>query len=184
MRLFAALIPPEEVLDELADLLAPLRGSWPGLRWLSRESWHVTLAFYGELDAHGCAMLLPGLAEAARSPALELSLAGAGLFPPRNAARARLLWTGLRGDLSGLAGLAEAASTAGVNAGSAEEGHRAYHAHLTLARCKVPRDLRPLAERLDGFTGRPWTAGQVHLVLSHHGAPRYETLARWPLGER
>jgi RNA 2',3'-cyclic 3'-phosphodiesterase len=50
VRLFAALIPPESVLDEIERAFAPYRGGPPALRWTARDTWHVTLAFYGEVD--------------------------------------------------------------------------------------------------------------------------------------
>ncbi|WP_106402471.1 RNA 2',3'-cyclic phosphodiesterase [Actinocorallia populi] len=181
MRLFAALIPPEEALDELAEALAPVRASWPGLRWLSRGLWHVTLAFYGELDEEALQRLLPGLEQAARGHALDLSLAGAGAFP-RGSARSRVVWAGVEGELRALAELAEAAVAAGEAAGARQDPHRDYHAHLTVARSRVPRDLSRLTGHLSGFAGAPWTAGELHLVRSHHGTPRYESLERLPLG--
>ncbi|MEO3787112.1 RNA 2',3'-cyclic phosphodiesterase [Actinocorallia sp. B10E7] len=187
MRLFAALIPSEEALDELAEELAEVRASWPGLRWMSRDLWHVTLAFYGEVDEVGHRLLLPGLERAADRPALELAFSGAGAFP-RGGSRSRVLWAGIEGDLQALSGLAGAVAEAGEAAGAEVDRYRAYHAHLTLARSRVPRDLRPLAERLSGFAGAPWTAGEIHLVLSHPGGGRrglrYESLANWPLRER
>ncbi|MER6575681.1 2'-5' RNA ligase family protein, partial [Nonomuraea sp. NPDC001023] len=49
MRLFAAVVPPEEALDEVERAVAPYVGQVPGLRWAGRPTWHVTLAFYGEV---------------------------------------------------------------------------------------------------------------------------------------
>ncbi|GAA0944466.1 RNA 2',3'-cyclic phosphodiesterase [Actinocorallia libanotica] len=181
MRLFAALIPAEEALDELAGTLASARASWPGLRWLDRGLWHVTLAFYGEIDETARPRLLAGLERAARNPAFGLSLAGAGAFP-QGAPRSRVLWTGVEGEVQTLTSLAEAAITAGEAAGALQDPHRAYHPHLTVARSRVPRDLRPLTGHLSDFAGTPWTAGELHLVRSHHGGPRYESLVRWRLG--
>ncbi|MER3453020.1 MAG: RNA 2',3'-cyclic phosphodiesterase, partial [Acidimicrobiia bacterium] len=46
MRLFVAVWPPEEVLDVVAKLPRP---GVVGLRWTSREQWHVTLRFFGSV---------------------------------------------------------------------------------------------------------------------------------------
>jgi len=181
MRLFAALIPPEEALDELTEAVTPVRGARPGLRWLGRELWHVTLAFYGELDEEGLERLLPGLERAARGPAPRLALSGAGAFP--GASRARVLWAGLEGELQGLAELADASAEAGREAGAAQDRHRGYHAHLTLARSRLPGDLRPLVEDLAGFRGAEWRAEEVVLLRSRHGTPRYEPLRAWRLAD-
>ncbi|RSS25254.1 2'-5' RNA ligase family protein, partial [Streptomyces sp. WAC05858] len=51
MRLFAAVLPPDAVVAELAarvKALQTLPGA-DGLRWTEREGWHFTLAFYGEV---------------------------------------------------------------------------------------------------------------------------------------
>ncbi len=190
MRLFAALVPPAGVLDELDRVLAAERESWPDLRWTRREHLHVTLAFYGELEERQLDRLLPRLERAAgRYPPLRLTLAGAGVFPS-GGAHARVLWTGVYGDRRTLTRLAASVAAAGRRVGSpmgvrgqGGEAHKGFRAHLTLARSRRPMDLRPLAERLAAFAGRPWTATEIHLIRSHLGAQvYYETLKSWALG--
>src|SRR5690349_9014310 len=118
MRLFAALAPPTDVLDELEAVTAPFRAEWPGLRWSSRDLLHVTLAFFGEVDDRVLERLQPRLERAAsRTPPIELSFAGAGAFP-FGGAHARVLWTGVYGDRRELAQLAAACSTAGRRSGA------------------------------------------------------------------
>lgn len=46
-RLFVAVEPPGTVLDLLAALP---RAEQPGVRWTTRDQWHVTLRFLGEAD--------------------------------------------------------------------------------------------------------------------------------------
>jgi 2'-5' RNA ligase len=43
-RLFVAVLPPGPVLNMLAELARP---AVPGVRWTSREQWHITLRFLG-----------------------------------------------------------------------------------------------------------------------------------------
>jgi 2'-5' RNA ligase len=182
MRLFAALQPPADVLDELEAYLAPLRESWPNLRWMRREGLHVTLAFYGECDDLSVERLLPRVERAAgRYAPLELSFVGGGVFPS-GGAHARALWTGLYGDRRTLSRLAASALAAGRRAGTPLGEHKHYTPHLTLARCRTPTDVRPLLERLATFAGMPWKAGTIHLVRSNLGAAvRYDTLETWTL---
>ena len=94
MRLFVAIAPPPAVLDELDALVEPLRARRLDLRWTSREAWHVTLAFLGQVDEAAAARLLPRLERAAgRHQQVRLAFSGAGAFP--SAARANVLWSGL-----------------------------------------------------------------------------------------
>jgi 2'-5' RNA ligase len=187
MRLFVAVAVPVHAADELDDTVAPLRQSWPALRWTGRDAWHLTLAFLGEVTDPASTRLAPRLERAAgRHPRLPLSLGGAGAFPA--AARARVLWTGIQGEPRALAALAASVAAGARRAGAppAEEGRR-FQPHLTLARCREPVDVRPLVGCLSGYTGTPWTAGEIYLIRSHlpggrpHDRPRYEALGCWPL---
>jgi 2'-5' RNA ligase len=187
MRLFVAVAVPGHAADELEGAVAPVRQSWPALRWTGRDAWHVTLAFLGEVSETVSARLGPRLERAAaRHPCLAVSLGGAGAFP--GAGRARVLWTGVQDEPRGLAALAASVAAGARRAGAppVEEGRR-FQPHLTLARCREPVDARPLVDSLSGYAGTPWIAGEIYLIRSHlpggrpHDRPRYETLDRWPL---
>lgn len=182
MRLFVAIEPSAAAVAELEAVTAPLRPSWPGLRWTGTDAWHVTLAFLGEVAEAVVPALNTRLERAAhRHPALGLSIEGAGAFP--GPARARVLWAGIRTDQAALTALARSVSAGArrVGAMAGEEGRR-YRPHLTLARCRAPADVRPLVNSLAGYAGMPWIAGEIYLIRSHLGAhPRYETLGAWPL---
>jgi 2'-5' RNA ligase len=182
VRLFVAIALPDAAASELERAVAPLRPAWPALRWTSRDAWHLTLAFLGEVD-EAVAAKLPARLEraAARYPPLPLSLASGGAFP--SATRARVLWAGIQGDRRELARLAASVAAGARRAGvpSAREGRR-YQPHLTLARVRAPADVRPLVESLAGYAGTPWTAGEIYLIRSRpQGQPRYQTLGSWPL---
>ncbi|GAA2270703.1 RNA 2',3'-cyclic phosphodiesterase [Streptomyces ruber] len=187
MRLFAAVLPPSEVTEELVPAVAALR-RLPGagrLRWADRANWHFTLAFYGEVGDGVVAELSERLERAARrTDAFPLALRGGGQF-----GQGRALWVGAGGDVRTLRLLAERAEAAARKAGVPMEGHRRYRAHLTLARSREPFDVRPYVDRLDAFAGRTWTVGELALVRSNlprsgvpGERPRYETVASWDLG--
>src|SRR5215468_393970 len=182
MRLFVAIALPADAAGELDRAVAPLRLAWPELRWTGRDAWHLTLAFLGEVDEELLGKLGDRIQRAAaRHGRLSLSLGGAGAFP--TAARARVLWTGVRGDRRGLAVLAASVATGARKAGvpPAQERRR-YEPHLTLARCRVPADVQTLVATLSGFAGTPWTAEEIYLIRSRpQDQPRYETLGAWPL---
>jgi RNA 2',3'-cyclic 3'-phosphodiesterase len=181
VRLFVAIVPPAEVLAELADAVAPLRAASPELRWTGPEDWHLTLAFLGNVAQDA----LPDLAirterAARRHPAQRLAVVGAGAFP--RPSRAGVVWAGIS-TASGLAPLAASVAAAARRAGAPppDEGRR-YRPHLTLARCRQPADVSHLTAELAGFAGQSWTAADICLIRSNlTGAPRYEYLGQWPL---
>ncbi len=118
MRLFVAITPPAAVLDELDALLEPLRERRGDLRWTSREAWHVTLAFLGQVDERTAARLPARLERAAgRHRNFCLAFAGSGAFP--SATRANVLWSGLAGDRAALTRLAESVAAGASRAGAA-----------------------------------------------------------------
>jgi 2'-5' RNA ligase len=184
MRLFVAIAPPPDVFDELDALAGPLRAGRPDLRWTSRDAWHVTLAFLGQVDEAAATRLRPRLERAAhRHHAFRLAFSGAGAFPA--ATRANVLWSGLSGDRRALAHLAESVAAGASRAGAPPpDKRRRFQPHLTLARCRTPADVTELVAALAAYQGRPWTADRIHLVRSRLGAteqPRYATLGSWPL---
>jgi RNA 2',3'-cyclic 3'-phosphodiesterase len=165
--LFIAMWPPAEVLDMLAGLPRP---DVRGVRWTTRDQWHVTLRFLGELsdsDADAVSRALDGLA-------------GSGALPVELGPATRVLGSAVLcapvAGLEALAGLVVAA-TAGV--GPPPE-HRRFRGHVTLARGRR-------GVRLGGLAGTPvagtWTVEEVHLVRSvlGRGGARYETIGIVPL---
>lgn len=184
MRLFVAIAPPAGVLDELEELVAPLRLTRQDLRWTNRSAWHVTLAFLGEVHESKLVSLLPRLERAARRHyEIRLAFAGAGAFP--TAKRANVLWSGLSGDRYALANLAASVAAGARRAGAPppDKGRR-FQPHLTLARCRLPADVTEIVAALAAYQGQSWSADRIHLVRSHLGGPaqpRYSTVAWWQL---
>ncbi|WP_340560558.1 RNA 2',3'-cyclic phosphodiesterase [Streptomyces sp. GSL17-111] len=191
MRLFAALMPPPDVVRALRRQVDELR-ALPGadaLRWTQPEGWHVTLAFYGEVPDTAVPELEARLERAAhRRAPLALRLRGGGRFGDR------ALWADVAEDVPGaraeLAHLAGAAAAAGrrVGAPGSEHGHRP---HLTLARVRrgAPTPLAPFTSALADFAAPAWPADRLTLVrssLPRSGVPgeqpHYDELASWPLG--
>lgn len=178
MRLFAAVDPPETARD---DLTAALRRKGQELRWVPPEQWHVTLAFYGEVDQSTTDELADRLDRAARrTPPLSLRIKGAGCFP-RQPNSAKVLWAGIDGDLDPLSLLADRCVAAGRRSGITMD-KRKFKAHLTLARARQSADMSGRLAELWDYAGPNWTASTLRLVHSTLGARvRHDTLAEWPL---
>jgi RNA 2',3'-cyclic 3'-phosphodiesterase len=182
MRLFVAIVPPAEVLGELAAAVAPLRAARPGLRWTGPPDWHLTLAFLGEVTESVLAGLSVRLERAAgRHPAQPLAIRGAGAFP--RAGRATVLWAGVEADTGALAALAASVAAGARRAGAPppDEGRR-YRPHITLARCREPASVGDLTAAIAGFASTGWVADDIRLIRSNlRSEPRYDELGRWRL---
>jgi RNA 2',3'-cyclic 3'-phosphodiesterase len=180
VRLFAAVVLPDDVVADLDAALADHRDEL--LTWTLPEQWHITLAFYGQVEEKRVPDLKARLTRAAkRYPVLSLALDGAGRFDERT------LWAGCSGDVATLRDIARSVVAAGrrVGASSANDAFR-FRAHVTLARARRPVDLRPYVAALNAFRSRSWTVDAVCLVRSRLGAgeerhSRYETLSTHPL---
>lgn len=186
MRMFVAVVPPDDVVEHLAEFLAPRQEVDSGLRWTVPEQWHVTLAFLPHVADRHLDDLLARLERAAarRSP-IPLVVAGGGAFP--DPARAKVLYAGLdAGDgRQELDRLATGARAAAAKAGAEPAGGR-FHAHVTMARAGRPTEMTRWIRVLDSYRGPGWTAERVALVQSHLGEgprnrPRYETVETFPL---
>jgi RNA 2',3'-cyclic 3'-phosphodiesterase len=178
VRLFAAIDLPGAVRASLAAVVP----ADERLRFVPPAQWHVTLAFYGEVEEPVVPQLEERLARAAaRTTQLRLALAGGGSFPPAPRP-ARLLWCGIAGDVALLTRLAERAVAAGRRCGVATD-IRPFRPHLTLARARgAPVELQRAVELLASYRSDEWTADLLHLVRSNLGPPvTHERVASWAL---
>jgi 2'-5' RNA ligase len=189
MRLFAAVVPPPAAIRELAAAVAPLHAlpQAAALRWTGEPTWHLTLAFLGQVDAEDLEPLRGRLATAAASVARtpRLRLVGSGRFGER------ALWAGVEGDMPALRRLADEVAKAARNTGI-DVDERPFQGHLTLARAggrsgpptAAGKGLRALAGALADFSGTEWPATSLRLMRSHLGTgpAHYETVAEWALG--
>src|SRR6476469_4185351 len=169
MRMFAAVVPPAEVVGHL-DAFLEVRRAAGAFRWVAAEQLHVTVAFFADVPDRKLDDLLARLARAAaRRTRFEAAVAGGGAFP--NAARARVVWAGLDLDELGrteLTRLATGARAAANRAGVPVDGQR-FRPHVTVARVGHPQDVTASVRLLDGYRGPAWTVDRLTLVSSHLG---------------
>ncbi|WP_252274980.1 RNA 2',3'-cyclic phosphodiesterase [Nocardioides sp. LMS-CY] len=187
LRMFAAVVPPAEAVEDLDEFLEPRRTAAP-FRWASGEQLHVTLAFLARVEERRLDDLAERLARAAaRRTAFETAIAGGGAFP--NVGRARVLWAGLDLDEAArvqLDRLATGCRAAAARAGIEVDGQR-FRPHLTVARVGHPTELTSWVRLLDGYAGPRWSVDRVTLVASYlgegpRGRPRYEEVGEFELG--
>ncbi|MQA11871.1 MAG: RNA 2',3'-cyclic phosphodiesterase [Pseudonocardiaceae bacterium] len=173
-RLFTALIPPAEALDDLAGALAGVGSEASTLRWSTREQWHITLGFFG--DADDPEQRIPWLhARVSGLAAPELRLAGVGSFPG-------VLW--VRASPADEHATGQLLSVAEAAGASHAGKRRPFRPHLTIARWKrapgIARVAASVAEALAGYRGPSWRPADVALIRSQPGPEghSYQVLSR------
>jgi 2'-5' RNA ligase len=185
-RLFVAVDVDELVRDAIGRISAELRHRVaPGVRvsWVRPDRMHLTLHFFGDVDASGEQSILDALAHPVPHAPFDLSFEGLGLFPPRGSPR--VLWLGAQRGVGELQRLQKTVlrrlqQTVRVPPGD----DAAYRPHLTLARF---RD-RPSRAQVDEIisirasTG-PFRIDRVTLYESglSPAGPTYSRLADAPL---
>ena len=181
MRLFTAVTLGSTIESRAIAELERLRALAPHARWVKAEGVHLTLVFLGEVEE----ARLPSLREALepvgpRHAPFVLSVGGGGSFG--SPSRPRVLWADVRGATEALKAL-QADTAAALQPLGFEPEHREYAAHLTLARAKVPRGDRQLAECVRALQGEKWGEARVErLLLFESQGGRYHSRLEVPLG--
>jgi 2'-5' RNA ligase len=186
MRLFVAIDLPPEVRSAAVDAIARYRSDLErraptlDVRWVPPHQLHLTLWFLGEVPDADVGAVRDALAAPLRQPALELTLSGFGVFPPRG--RPRVIWMGVAGD--GLPAVRHAIGERLAPLGIDPEA-RPFAAHLTVGRVRPGRDTaaRLPAGRETSVSAVSWRAAHATLFesrLSPRGAT-HEPVLRIPL---
>lgn len=178
LRVFTALPIP----DEVADIVEPLLKGVPGANWRPRDNFHITLAFYGELDEPVIEELDHELARI-DIPPFALKLKGANHFGKNEPGS---LWLGVEAPPQ-LDDLARQCRKAARRVGVAVE-KRKYIPHMTVA--YIDRDeldlvkLQRFEQRLGLFETDPFIADRFYLQSSYQkkrGPNEYPVEAEYPL---
>ncbi|HVS14191.1 MAG TPA: RNA 2',3'-cyclic phosphodiesterase [Thermoanaerobaculia bacterium] len=184
MRLFLAIPIPDPLRDGLARRAAAVRADLPRATWVRPGAMHLTLHFFGERELARAEEIAAALtAPIAAHRELSLHLARAGAFPR---ARPRVVWIGLH-ESPTLDTLHRSVRETLDRLGEPLD-ERAFHAHLTLARCKE-RFRREHQARLDeAFADLEGIEMPVREVVLYESAldprgARHAPVARLPLGD-
>ena len=154
--------PPDDVLDAIAGVPRP---SMSGVRWTTRDQWHVTLRFLGDAGVDDTRAALDDVSasrtEALLGPTVKRLGSGVLCLP-----------------VGGLAELAAAVQQTTAAIGKPPE-HRRFRGHVTLARLTGP------PPKIDAEISCSWPVATFALVRSHLGSgpARYETIAEWELAQ-
>lgn len=173
---------PEDVRQNLARLLEPLRPIAPKTSWVKPENLHVTLKFIGEVADPTAEEIIKTLALIPFTNSIEVKFSGLGFFP--DAKRPRVFWAGVQASEE-LLQLVKQVELALESLGIAREG-RNFSPHLTLARFREPRTATRLIDRCDSLTNLEFgttKSSQFHLIQStlKSSGSEYTTLQSFSL---
>jgi len=173
-RIFLAVNLPAETKKRISSELQP-QAKAKGLRPVSEENLHITMAFLGYLNPEAVQGLKESLSALGKTEKFELELKGTGHF------RNRVLWLGVGKGSDGLKELREKINSAlGIS-------DPKFHAHVTLARNKSlkPEEVDSILSEMEkkGFneTVAAESLDIMESVLSNQ-APAYSVLARIEFG--
>jgi len=172
MRCFVAIWPSPDVVAALATLPRPVID---GLRWSAQDQWHVTLRFFGEVDADGAALATEAVAQAAQGvtgPIVAQGGPGTRFLGP-----GLVIWP-----VEGLRPVAEAVERTTAHIGQPLPERR-FLGHLTVARGRRGTDLRRQRNVLVPLA-MSWPVTSLSLVQSelHPDGARYRPLESVPIG--
>jgi 2'-5' RNA ligase len=190
MRLFIALDIDEPIRERMTTFRNQMRQLAPDVRWVSSETFHVTLQFLGETKKFE---EIRGALQPLKLPPVPLAFRNAGFFP--NSKAPRVFWIGISGG-ENLQTLATEVAKAVLPLGF-ESDASSFMPHLTLARSgsgrplPVPRErpapglqqVRSHLETLPPPDFGTMTAHEFYLFESKlsSAGPRYEKRAGFPL---
>lgn len=179
--MFVAIVPPDDVVDELERGVAPHRESGGDLRWPKPENWHITCVFTADVDRDLVDELGDNLTVvASRRRAFDVTVTGGGCFPDVHAAR--VLWLGVTQGANDLMRLARAGRTAAARTGIRVD-KADFFPHLTLARAGRPLEATSWLRILDAFPALSWRVDSFALLESQlrPDGSRYRTVANFDL---
>ena len=188
MRLFAAAELDDTVRNRAAAVSATLRAAAVAdgrraVSWVAPENLHITLRFIGDTDEATAERIVGQLVRPLDLPAFEVSIAGAGSFPPSGPPR--VVWLGVGDGGVELAAVAREVNRRLEAIGLPRED-RPFRAHLTIGRVKAPTGPRfreALSAARNVAVGRCIVRGVTLFEsrLSSSGST-YSVVATSPLG--
>jgi len=187
IRTFIAISLPESVLQAIGKAQDRLRRSRLDIRWVRKEGIHLTLKFLGDIDRGAVEKLDAAMARATKGIApFTLMGEGIGVFPDLR--RARVIWTGVSGNVQALMALHRNLESELKRLGFPKE-KRSFRGHLTLGRAKGRLDKTRLVEALEGLDGFQTESFVVPSLVLFQSTLRpqgaiYTRLAEAPLVKR
>lgn len=184
-RLFVALTLTGACGGELSQYVETLQHT-PGIRWVPRNRYHITLAFLGDVPTSKIAQLADAIAKAAKATqCFDVVLGGLGSFP--NGEQPQVLWIGVSEGMKELRSLQTRVSGQLMPLGFVRDT-RGFLPHVTLGRFDSSSDHGSITHTLANtqVSNINVKVNQVCIFSSSWDRPRseltYQQIAALPLG--
>lgn len=169
---------PEDRRETLGKWLDRRRRDVPAIRWVSPETLHITLKFYGEIQLDMIEGLKKHLAAIKRKGPFELGINGVNGFPTLSAPNT--VWTGVKTDISRLMETAREVELASLKIGI-DRNRRRLRPHITLGRRTTQEPLSAEVMELllnDPPVVEPWLVEAIMLTKSElfPDGPKYSPM--------
>jgi 2'-5' RNA ligase len=185
IRSFLAFELPADIREIVSDVSRVARSFPLDVRWVKVDNIHLTVVFMGGVPSDQ----LKGVGDRVREVCLnwapfDVSINGLGLFG--NSRRPRVVWIGLKGNVSRLSGFRDALQSCLIPFGIKQE-KRPFRPHLTLGRFRKgvgdQKHLRSLLSRYEDLTSPVCFLNELVLFKSElkPGGAVYTRLDAWPL---
>ena len=167
MRVFSAVFPPDDVVEDFSRAVDPLRRRYPQLEWTPPLLWHMTMTFFGNLsleDSHRLGNALGAFAEA-QAP-FPVRIDGAGATP--NPVEGETLFARLDTPGNSLLELYLGGISAVQGFGWVLD-RRKFQPHFPLARSEQPFDFTELVGLVGEYQSKVWEVSSLAIVWARPG---------------
>ncbi len=135
IRAFVSVNLPDEIADRLEGFLSSRVKPLSEMRLVTRDQFHITLKFLGEISLEQVVLVRKSLSEMKFDP-FEIDLTHAGVFP--NFRNPKVLWLAGERGVSELTNLSRIMNEKFSQIAAIPKDDRRFKAHLTLARIPYP----------------------------------------------
>lgn len=184
IRSFVAIELPNEIKSKIESYISELRKFAPKLKWVKKESLHITFKFLGNQSPQKIENVIASLLSLGQKcQSFKISIKNTGAFP--NQKKPRVIWLGIEAIPEELFFQAHAWIENQLEKTGFEKEQRKFSPHLTIARIKFPIDLSDLWEFIEHkpFTEQLFKVNEIVLmrsILKPTGA-EYRQIQKYPL---
>ncbi|WP_299977898.1 RNA 2',3'-cyclic phosphodiesterase [Desulfobacula sp.] len=168
IRAFIAISLPKEIKKELHGLQEQLRKSGIKASWPKPEAMHLTLKFFGNINISKIDAVKTCMTKAVTGVSIHsLYVSGIGVFP--SVKKARVIWSGTKGQTNVLEKLANRLEVTLFEDMGIKKENKSFLPHLTVARIKksiFPKTMIKLIQEFKNFHSEDFFVSEIKFFQS------------------